>query len=183
MGDRVLLRTKELLDASDIGKLRPRCLPEPNPYTLALPRKMRCSPTEELAHCPEKVAEYDAAAPRRRAARRAGPGAAPAPAPASSRTAALAAATCGTRRVPARGSIRGRYRPGPRGPAGAVLLANWLGRWLGAVVSRGTRMSSGTTGGRRWALLWLIRSSMPLRTARGGGGRCSALCASPGPSL
>ena len=22
-------------------------------------------------------------------------------------------------------------------------------------------------GGRRWALLWLIRSSMPLRTARG----------------
>ena len=33
------------------------------------------------------------------------------------------------------------------------------------------------------ALLWLIRCSMPLRTARGGGGRCSALCASPGPSL
>jgi hypothetical protein len=43
---------------------------------------------EELAHCPEKVAEYDAAAPRRRGARRAGPadgtaaGPAPAPAPA-----------------------------------------------------------------------------------------------------
>ena len=42
---------------------------------------------EELAHCPEKVAEYDAAAPRRRGARRAGPadgpaaGPAPAPAP------------------------------------------------------------------------------------------------------
>ena len=33
-------------------------------------------------------------------------------------------------------------------------------------------MWSGTTGGRRWALLWLtrIRSSMPLRTARGGSG-------------
>ena len=36
---------------------------------------------EELAHCPEKVAEYDAAAPRRRAARQADPAAAPAPAP------------------------------------------------------------------------------------------------------
>jgi hypothetical protein len=153
VGDRVLLRTKELLDAADIGKLRPRwdgpftvtaCL-SPNAYTLALPRKMRCSPTvnvdrlkpfferagaspapgpvldagqegvhevelllnrravrgvrrylvrwrghtsaedewlrlEELAHCPEKVAEYDAAAPRRHAARRGGP-AAPAGAP------------------------------------------------------------------------------------------------------
>ena len=36
---------------------------------------------EELAHCQEKVAEYDAAAPRRRAARRADPAAAPASAP------------------------------------------------------------------------------------------------------
>ena len=41
---------------------------------------------EELMHCPEKVAEYDATAPRRRAARRADPAAAPAavlPAPPS----------------------------------------------------------------------------------------------------
>ena len=41
---------------------------------------------EELTHCPEKVAEYDATAPRRRAARRADPAAAPAavlPAPPS----------------------------------------------------------------------------------------------------
>ena len=53
VGDRVLLRTKELLDAADIGKLRPRwdgpftvmACPNPNAYTLALPRKMRCSPT------------------------------------------------------------------------------------------------------------------------------------------
>ena len=53
VGDRVLLRTKELLDAADIGKLRPRwdgpftvkACPGPNAYTLALPRKMRCSST------------------------------------------------------------------------------------------------------------------------------------------
>ena len=42
-----------LLDSADIGKLRPRwdgpftvtACPSPNAYTLALPRKMRCSPT------------------------------------------------------------------------------------------------------------------------------------------
>ena len=53
VGDRVLLRTKELLDAGDIGKLRPRwdgpftvsACPSPNAYTLALPRKMCCSAT------------------------------------------------------------------------------------------------------------------------------------------
>ena len=53
VGDLVLLRTKELLDAADIGKLRPRwdgpfavtACPSPNAYKLALPRKMRCSPT------------------------------------------------------------------------------------------------------------------------------------------
>ena len=49
----MLLRTKELLDAADIGKLRPRWdgpftvtgCPSPNAYTLALPRRMRCGPT------------------------------------------------------------------------------------------------------------------------------------------
>ncbi len=53
VGDRVLLRTKELLEAANIGKLRPRwdgpltvtACPSPNAYTLALPRLMRCSPT------------------------------------------------------------------------------------------------------------------------------------------
>ena len=142
VGDRVLLRTQELLDAADIGKLRPRwdgpftvkACPSPNAYTLELPRRMLCSSTvnvdrlkpfhervdappepgpvldpgqegehevelllnrkevrgvtrylvrwrghssaadewlraEELGHCPEKVAEYEAAAPRRRTAR------------------------------------------------------------------------------------------------------------------
>ena len=151
VGDRVLLRTKELLDAADIGKLRPRwdgpftvtACPSPNAYTLALPARMQCSRTinvdrlkpfhervdappapgpvsdagqegehevelllnrrlvrgvmhylvrwrghtsaddewlraEELGHCPAKVAEYDAAAPRRRGARRGVPGAGPA---------------------------------------------------------------------------------------------------------
>ena len=51
--DRVLLRTKELLDAAESGKLRPRLdgpftvtgCPSLNAYTLALPRKMRCHPT------------------------------------------------------------------------------------------------------------------------------------------
>ena len=51
VGDRVLLRTKELLDAADIGKLRPRwdgpftvtACPSPNAYTLALQHKLRCS--------------------------------------------------------------------------------------------------------------------------------------------
>jgi hypothetical protein len=49
----VLLLPRELLDAADIGKLRPRwdgpfavtACSGPNAYTLALPRRMRCSPT------------------------------------------------------------------------------------------------------------------------------------------
>ena len=53
VGDEVMLRTAELLDAADIGKLRPRwegpfrvtALAGPNTYTLALPPQFRCSPT------------------------------------------------------------------------------------------------------------------------------------------
>ena len=60
---------------------------------------------EELAHCPEKVAEYDAAAPRRRAALRAGPDAAPVPAPAGYRS-------TGARRV----TVAKDRCPGPRRP-------------------------------------------------------------------
>jgi transposase InsO family protein len=153
VGDQVLLRTAELLDAAEIGKLRPRwegpfrvsALAGPNTYTLALPRRFRCSPTvnverlkpyyarpdkpdppgpvtdqgqegeyvveqllnrktlrgrtyylvrwqghdsaedswepaEHLAHCPERVAEYEAAAPRRPKALRAAAAKAPQPA-------------------------------------------------------------------------------------------------------
>jgi len=144
VGDQVLLRTKELLDAAEVGKLRPRwegpfrvaALAGPNTYTLTLPRRFKCSPTvnvdrlkpfypragrpappgpvadpgqegehvveqllnrktlrgrtyylvrwqghasaedswepvEHLANCPERIAEYEAAAPRRPKARRA----------------------------------------------------------------------------------------------------------------
>ena len=53
VGDRVLLRTKELLDASDFGNLHPRlddlfkvlACTSLDAYTLALPRRMRYSPT------------------------------------------------------------------------------------------------------------------------------------------
>ena len=80
---------------------------------------------EELVSHQEKVAEYDAAAPRRRAALQ--PDAAPMPAPA-----ARPAAACGTRRVSAPGSVRGRDGPGPCRPIGAVLLADRrLGSWDG----------------------------------------------------
>ncbi len=53
VGDQVILQTKELLDAADVGKLRPRwegplsvaALAGPNTYTLALSRRFKCSPT------------------------------------------------------------------------------------------------------------------------------------------
>jgi hypothetical protein len=53
VGDQVLLRTKELLDAAEVGKLCPRwegpftvaALAGPNTYTLTLPRRFKCSPT------------------------------------------------------------------------------------------------------------------------------------------
>ena len=199
VGDRVVLLTKELLDAADIGKLRPRwdgpfevtACPGPNAYTLALPPRMLCSSTvnvdrlkpfferagvapppgpvsdagqegdheverllnrtekrgvtrylvrwrghtsaddewlraEELPHCQEKarVAEYDAAAPRRRAARRADPAAEPAAAPPAAPPPPpaplvppagfrLAASTEGLTR-----------RGGPRRPGGVLPLAS-----------------------------------------------------------
>ena len=53
VGDQVLLRTKELLDAAEVGKLRQRwegpfrvaALAGPNAYTLSLPLRFKCSPT------------------------------------------------------------------------------------------------------------------------------------------
>jgi hypothetical protein len=55
VGDQVLLRTKELLDAADMGKLRPRwdgpftvtACPSPNAYTLALPAEDAVQPDGE----------------------------------------------------------------------------------------------------------------------------------------
>ena len=182
-GDRVLLRTKELLHAADIGKLRPRwdgpftvtACRSLNGYTLALPRTMRCGPTvnvvhlepifaltgtapapgpvsdagqegereavlrvlllnwrvvrgvwraggatrppttsglrlEELAHCPQTVA--DCAALRRRAARPAGPGPLRGCACSSRRAITV---TCGARRrrISARGPFLRREWSGP----------------------------------------------------------------------
>ena len=53
VGDQVMLLTKVLLDAADMGRLRPRwdgpfavtACPSPNAYTLALPPRMLCSST------------------------------------------------------------------------------------------------------------------------------------------
>jgi hypothetical protein len=143
-GDKVWLRTEELLDAAEIGKLKDRWVgpfevlgsPSPNAYRLALPKRMKCSPVinvdrlkpfvvranapsppqpvsdagqegemevemlvgrrtfrggveylvrwrglgpeedswlraDDLSNCQERVAEFEAAAPRRRAGRRA----------------------------------------------------------------------------------------------------------------
>ena len=46
-----MLRTAELLDAAEIGKLRPRWEgpPFPNTYTLALPKRFKCSPAVNVA--------------------------------------------------------------------------------------------------------------------------------------
>ena len=59
-------------------------------------------------------------------------------------------------------------------------MAEFVGRWRGVVVPWGTLLSSGTTGGRRWAPLWLIRSSMRWAASIG---RCSSLCACPAPRI
>ena len=53
VGDQVLLRTKELSDAAEVGKLRPRwegpfpvaAVRSPNTYTLTLSLRFKCSPT------------------------------------------------------------------------------------------------------------------------------------------
>jgi hypothetical protein len=58
VGDEVMLRTAELLDAADIGKLRPRwegpiwvtAPAGPNIYTLVLPPRFWCSPTINVDH-------------------------------------------------------------------------------------------------------------------------------------
>ena len=77
VGDRALLRTKERLDAAGIGKLRPRrdgpftvtACPSPDPYTRALPRRMRCSPAANVDRPKPSFALY-AQRIRRRCIRR-----------------------------------------------------------------------------------------------------------------
>ncbi len=64
----MLLPTKELLDAADIGKLLPRwdepftvmACPSPNAYTLALPRRMLYSPTVNVDRLKPFHARVDA---------------------------------------------------------------------------------------------------------------------------
>ena len=138
-------------------------------------------PLEKLVHCPEKVAEYDAAAPRRSAARRADPDAATAPVPAAQPTAPPPlVAPAGFRLAAPSEVVTGLAL------VGRPMLVYWptdgwvRGRWPGVVVSRATRISSGTMGGRRWTLLWLIRSAMPF--ARPGGAVGAALPCAPAPA-
>jgi len=244
VGDQVLLRTKELLDAADIGKLRPRwdgpftvtACPSPNAYTLALPRKMRCSPTvnvdrlkpfhsragaapapgpvsdagqegehevelllnrrtirgvtrylvrwrghtsaddewlraEDLSHCQEKVAEYDAATSRRHAAPRSelaapqvvapAPAAAPLGPPAGFRLAASSEVLAGSALVGqavlyrwpmegwVRGTVTGRSRAA--GFSHVVRYGRTSALGAGVVPSLLDAASHGPSG--RWVLL------------------------------
>ena len=120
---------------------------------------------EELAYWPEKVAEYDAAVPRRRAALRAGPDAAPAPAPAAPPPALQPlVAPAG---FLASGSVRGRDGPGPRRPIGAILLAD---RRLAARHAHLVRYD------RRSALGAFVTDSLLDAASHGPGGRWALLC-------
>ena len=247
VGDRVLLRTKELLDAADIGKLRPRwdgpftvlACPSPNAYTLALPRRMRCSPTvnvdrlkpsferagsppapgpvsdagqegehevelllnrrtvrgvtrylvrwrghasaddewlrlEELAHCPEKVAEYDAAAPRRRAALRAGPDAAPMPVPAAPPPAPPLVAPAGFRLA-----VQSEVVTGPALVGRSVLFYWPTDGWVRGTVARRSRAAGHShvvRYDRRSALGAVVADSLLDAASHGPGGRWALLC-------
>ena len=97
----------------------------------------RVDPAEELAHCPEKVAEYDAAAPRRRAARRA---AAPSAALERRPSGPGPGAPRAARRCPACSVVGGPGpgRDGPRRqgsalPLGARVTVIMVVPWPGAV--------------------------------------------------
>jgi hypothetical protein len=94
-----------------------RCLVRWRGHTSADDEWLR---TEELVHCQEKVAECDAAAPRRRAARRLGvPGAGPVVVP----TALAAGPCCGPAGVPVGVLGRGSGGQGAGGAVDPILVA------------------------------------------------------------
>ncbi len=86
-------------------------------------------------HCPEKVAEYEAAAPRRRAARLGGPGAGPVviPTPLAAKT-ALAVAPTGFRLASLAEALAGKAL------VGRSILNRWPGQgWVRGRVVRVSR--------------------------------------------
>ena len=119
---------------------------------------------EELEHCPqqcpEKVAEYDAAAPRGGIARRPGPAAGPAVSPRSRPGAGAAGGNGG---VSARGPGGGPDRSCPHRAGGALPLADR--GWVRGTVARRTRAAGFTHMVRygrtsalgRWVLFRRVR--------------------------
>ncbi len=129
---------------------------------------------EELAHCPEKGAEYDATAPRRRAARRADPPADPAAAPPA------APPPAPTPLVPPAGFRLAASSEGRAGAAliGQVVLYRWPARgragsaapWLAAAGLPGSSSRTwcraaahpSPPSGRRWCPRCSPRPRMPV---------------------
>ena len=130
---------------------------------------------EELAHCPETVAEYDAAAPRRSAARRAGPDVAPAPAPAAPPPA-----------LPPLVALAGFRLAAPSefvtGPAlvGRPVLFYWpTDGWVRETVARRSRAAGHShvvRYDRRSALGAVVADSLLDAASHGPGGRWALLC-------
>ena len=92
---------------------------------------------EELTHCQEKVAEYDAAAPRRHAARRADPAVVPAAAPAPAPAAAPFGPPAGFRLATSSEALTGT----------ALVGQTVLYRWPGDGWVRGTVAGRSRTAG------------------------------------
>ena len=124
-----------------------------------------------LAHCPEKVAEYDAAAPSSRAARLARPDAAPAAAPTAHPPTPPLLMAPSEFRLAAPSEV-------VTGPAlvGRPVLFYWPTDGGAAQSYRGALAC-------RPALLWLICSLMPLRPAGGAVGAALPCALAPAPLI